>query len=149
MKTKEEIALAKFNEGYNCAQSVLYAYADELNIDKDFALRLTTGFGAGMARHQEVCGAVSGGVIVLSLKNGRGENQGKEATEATYAKIRNLTSEIQAKRGSYLCRELLHNCDLTTAEGQALYKKNDYFNEICKPCISCVINAIEESGALK
>ena len=60
MNTRSAIATEKFLAGYNCAQAVLYAFCDELGFDKDTALRLACGFGAGMARKQEVCGAVTG-----------------------------------------------------------------------------------------
>lgn len=33
MKTKNEVAMEKFLTGYNCAQSVLYAYGPELGLD--------------------------------------------------------------------------------------------------------------------
>ena len=50
ISSKAEIALCKFSEGYNCAQSVAYAFADEVNIDKDILLTISTGFGVGIGR---------------------------------------------------------------------------------------------------
>ena len=52
MKTRSDIALQKFLAGYNCAQAVLFSFCDDLGFDKDTALRLACGFGAGMARKQ-------------------------------------------------------------------------------------------------
>ena len=65
-------ATAKFTSGYNCAQSVLWAFRDEVGLEEDVALKLATGLGAGMGRKQEVCGAVTGGILVLGLRHGRG-----------------------------------------------------------------------------
>jgi hypothetical protein len=48
MKTKSEIAVEKFLGGYNCAQSVLYSFCDDLGFEKNIALKLACGFGAGM-----------------------------------------------------------------------------------------------------
>ena len=33
-------AVAKFAEGYNCAQSVLFSFCDDLGLDKDKALKI-------------------------------------------------------------------------------------------------------------
>ena len=51
---------------YNCAQSVAAAYADILGMDDDEIFRLMSGFGFGMGGERSVCGAVSGGIFVLS-----------------------------------------------------------------------------------
>lgn len=75
MNARRDVAVQKLLAGYNCAQAVLYAFCEDLGFDRDAALRLACGFGAGMARKQEVCGAVSGGIITLGLRHGRGEGQ--------------------------------------------------------------------------
>lgn len=135
MKAHPEIAEAKFVEGYNCAQSVLFSFCDNLGLETDCALKLSCGFGGGMGRKGEVCGAVSGGILVLGLKFGRGQNDARLQTDLAYAKIREFMSRFSQKHGSCLCRELLSGCDLTTPEGQAYFKDNEYFNLICKPCV--------------
>jgi C_GCAxxG_C_C family probable redox protein len=68
MSARSQKAVEKFLSGYNCAQSVLYSFCDDLRFDGDAALRLACGFGAGMGRKQEVCGAVSGGIIAIGLR---------------------------------------------------------------------------------
>ncbi len=86
MKTKSEVAMEKFLAGYNCAQSVLFAFGPDLGLDGETSLKLATGFGAGMGRRGEVCGAVTGGILALGLKYGRGGRQDRQATEETYQK---------------------------------------------------------------
>lgn len=135
MKTNSEIADAKFMEGYNCAQSVLFSFCNELGLDNDTALKLSCGFGGGMGRMGEVCGAVSGGILVLGLKFGRGKNEDRAATDFAYSKIREFMSRFSARHGSCRCRDLLGGCDLTTPEGQAYFKENECFNLICRPCV--------------
>lgn len=135
MKKPAETASEKFLSGYNCAQSVLWAFAPRLNLDPDTALRAACGFGAGMGRRQEVCGAVTGGIMALGLKYGRGENQDRAATEVTYAKTQELMRRFEAAHGTCNCRQLLGGCDLTTEEGRKAFKERDLHRLTCMPCV--------------
>lgn len=135
MEDRSETAVAKLLEGYNCAQSVLVAFCDEFGFDRDMALKLSCGFGAGMGCKQEVCGAVSGAIIVIGLKYGRGEAQGREATERTYAKTRELMERFCQKHGTCLCRELLVDCDLSTPEGLKQFEERKLRSERCAPLV--------------
>jgi C_GCAxxG_C_C family probable redox protein len=143
MQTKSDIALEKFSAGYNCAQAVLFSFCDDLGFDKNVALRLACGFGGGMARKQEVCGAVTGGILAIGLKHGRGEGQDKAPTEATYGKVQVLMSRFESKHGTCICRTLLNGCDLNTAEGQRYFKENDLSNKTCTGCVRTVVETVE------
>ncbi len=140
---RKERAVAKFASGYNCAQSVLSVFCDDLGLSKDQALRIACGFGAGMGRKEEVCGAVSGGIMVIGLKYGRGDNDDRKTTEVAYAKVRELMDRFSQIHGSYLCRRLLNDCELLTEEGQQTFLYNDYLNKICKPCVKSVVEILE------
>jgi len=144
MNSLSENAVAKLLEGYNCAQAVLYASCDQLSLDKDAALRLACGFGAGIARKQELCGALSGGILALGMKHGRGEKEDRSRTETTYAKTRELTDRFETKHGSCCCRELLGGCDLKTEDGLRYYKANDLLHITCAPCVRTVGAILED-----
>ena len=144
MKTRSERAAEKFLSGYNCAQSVLWSFAEELGLDPETALKIACGFGAGLARRQEVCGAVSGGIMALGLRHGRGEGQDRAATEETYARTRELMSRFEAQHGTCNCRLLLGGCDLTTEEGRRTFKERDLLNTACKPCVQTVVAILED-----
>ena len=90
MSTANEIATTRFLSGYNCAQAVLCAFCAEASLSEDAALKIATGLGAGMGRKQEVCGAVTGGILVLGLRHGRDSMGDRSATELTYLKTREL-----------------------------------------------------------
>lgn len=144
MKTPSETASEKFTSGYNCAQSVLWAFAPRLGLDPDTALKISCGFGAGMGRREEVCGAVAGGVMALGLKFGRGETNDRSATEETYAKTQELMHRFEARHGSCICRLLLGGCDLTTETGRASFKDQDLLHKTCEPCVRTVAGILAE-----
>jgi C_GCAxxG_C_C family probable redox protein len=135
MSDRVEAAAAKFVDGYNCAQSVVYAFCDDLQLDKNTALKVACGFGGGMGRKEEVCGAVTGGIIVLGAKYGRGEHDDKPLTEQTYQKTRDLMDRFTQKHGTCICRQLLDGCDLTSEEGQRYFRENDLGNRVCQQCV--------------
>ena len=142
MKTRSEAAAEKFLSGYNCAQAVLYAYGSDLGLDSETALKVATGLGAGMARRGEVCGAVTGGILAIGLKFGRGGRQDRSATEQTYQKTLELMARFEKRQGSCLCRVLLDGCDLGTAEGQAYFKEHDLLHKTCVGCVQSVVEAL-------
>jgi C_GCAxxG_C_C family probable redox protein len=143
MKSKREAATEKFLAGYNCAQAVLHAFSETFELEPDTALKLACGLGAGMARRGEVCGGVTGGILVLGLRYGRGGQDDRSFTDRTYQKTQELMAGIDRRHGSCRCRELLRGCDLTTAEGQAQFKQQDLLHKTCLPCVQSVVELLE------
>jgi C_GCAxxG_C_C family probable redox protein len=113
-------------EGYNCAQSVILAFAERYNLDKDLAARLAAGLGGGMGRAARTCGAVTGAIIVLGLQHGSHPPMDKEAKEQAYAIARQFQAEFQARRGALDCRDLL-GVDISTPEGLARARAEKLF----------------------
>jgi C_GCAxxG_C_C family probable redox protein len=144
VSNKSDRATEKFMSSYNCAQSVIYPFCEETGISDDMALKISCGLGGGMGRKQEVCGAVTGGILVLGLRHGRGVNDEQPATTTTYQKTRELMSRFAERNGSYICRELLDECDLTTEAGQQEFKDRDMKNRICKVCVESAVEILEE-----
>ena len=141
---KGQLAVDKFAEGYNCAQSVMFAFYDECGLSQDAALKVACGFGAGMGRKQEVCGAVTGGIMVLGLRRGRGTQDGRSATEALYPMTREFMDAFAERNGSYLCRDLLAGCELTSEEGQRRFKEDGLLEKVCKPCVRCAAELLQK-----
>jgi C_GCAxxG_C_C family probable redox protein len=144
MSAKSDVAEARFLSGYNCAQSIVYAFSDALQIDKDLGLKIACGLGAGMGRKQEVCGAVTGGIMVIGLRYGRGENDDRKVTDLAYAKVRELMDRFAEKHGTFSCRKLLNECELTTGEGQRQFKEKDLLHKVCAPCVVSVAEILED-----
>ena len=149
MKSRTDIATEKFLSGYNCAQSVLYAFREEGALEADTALKIACGLGAGMGRKQKVCGAVTGGILVLGMRHGRGSRDERSAMELTYAKTRVLMELFADKHGSCICRHLLNGCDLSTGEGKKQFKERDLLMNVCKPCVQTVVEILECEQAAK
>ena len=98
-----------FIRGYNCAQAMVVAYRDLTGLDKDFSARLASSFGGGMGRMREVCGAVSGMLMVAGLLYGY-ETPGDDVSKkAHYTLVQDLAGKFRAEAGSIVCREILKN----------------------------------------
>ena len=121
--SKTETAV-KFFETYNCAQSVLAAYAGDFGMDKNRALSLAVGFGGGIGRTQGICGAVSGAVMALGLSSDYKEEDGRAKINAVYEKVHRFIDEFSERKGTTKCRDLL-GCDLLTEDGQKFFKENN------------------------
>ncbi|MBN2384072.1 C_GCAxxG_C_C family protein [bacterium] len=143
MPNRSEIAHDCFNKGYNCAQSVLFAFHDLYSIDQEVLLKIASGFGAGMARKQEVCGAVTGGLMVLSLLYGSPDAHDTRAKEKVYDAITIFMDRFQDQYGSCLCRELL-GVDLKTKSGQSEYRDRALKDTICMKCVKEAVRLVWE-----
>ena len=98
-----------FMEGYNCAQAVAVAFCDVTGLDKDVSARLASSFGGGMGRLREVCGAVSGMLMVAGFLYGYDDSQDESAKKAHYELVQHLASQFREQIGSIICREILKN----------------------------------------
>lgn len=106
-KNKSELAKEYFLNGANCAQAVLCAFAEECNLSEESAMRIASGFGGGMGRMREVCGAVSGMVLAANILRGNSDIKDKTAKDKHYALIQQLAAQFREENGSIICRELL------------------------------------------
>ena len=105
--TKAEQAKELFLQGHNCAQAVFCTFAPELGIDDKTALALSACFGGGLGRQREVCGAVSGMCMALSVKYAPKDPTDQAAKAAFYARIQEVCNRFKQENGSIICRELL------------------------------------------
>jgi C_GCAxxG_C_C family probable redox protein len=140
MNTKDRAELAKkyFTDGYNCAQAVVLAFCDELDIDKNTALALSSSFGGGVGRLREVCGAVSGMCIVAGLKYGYISPTDKEQKTEHYALIQELAKEFESKNGSIICKMLIGQDRSTHVPAD---RTEQYYQK--RPCADLVYDAAE------
>jgi len=107
--TKSDVALASFNQGFTCSSAVFSSFADELGLEERTAWKIACacGFGAWISRTGNICGAVSGAIMVIGLKYGKAEQGDDAATDKTRALTRDFIREFTQKNGSVNCTELL------------------------------------------
>ena len=99
-----------FLSGSNCAQAIVVAFCDVTGMDENLAAKFSSSFGGGMGRMREVCGAVSGMLMVAGLLYGYedpGENDCNK--KAHYQLVQQLAGAFREEIGSIVCREILKN----------------------------------------
>lgn len=138
---RKEKAAQYFLSGYNCAQSVAMAFADLIEMDEKTAARIASGFGGGIGRLREVCGAVSGMVMVASYLYGYDTpDQAQQAT--CYQMVQSLAEQFKAENGSIICRDILKNppSDPTPSPRTAEY----YAKRPCARMVMAAARILEE-----
>ncbi len=125
---KARKAMELFRMGYNCSQSVAGAWCDEINLSMDTAVRISAGFGGGMGRMREVCGAVSGAFMILGMVFSTG-NPDPESKKYMYEIIQAYAARFKEENrfGSIICREMLGlkgaEAPVPAARTEEYYKK--------------------------
>ena len=136
MSKKAAKARELFCAGANCAQAVFGAFAEECGLTQADAFRMASGFGGGMARQREVCGAVSGMVLVLNCICGNAAITDKEAKDAHYARVQKLCDAFRQETGSIVCRELLGLAPGQTDQPRSEERTGEYYRK--RPCADLV-----------
>ena len=140
MSKQGDAAYAWFLKGYNCSQSVVAAFAPQLGLTEETALRLSAGFGAGIGRMREVCGAFCGVVTVLSMVYA--DPADPKDKSRMYALVQQTAEQYRSRNGggSIICRELLAKAGAAPAGGTAAEDRTaDYYKkrpcpELCRIC---------------
>lgn len=133
---RQEKAVELFKSGYNCCQSVFAAFADKYGIDENTALKLSSSFGAGMGRMREVCGTVSGMMLVAGMETGTVDNNDREGKAKNYETVRRLADMFKEQNGSIICRELLGLDKDTQEDAVPSERTKEYYAK--RPCVELV-----------
>ncbi len=125
-----ESAVELFINTCNCAQAILLTYGTKFGLTNEQAYKLGTGFGGGLGRHGEVCGAVSGVIMVIGLKYGMTKPDDDDARTKTFEQVAEFIARFSDRQASILCRELL-GCDISSPEGREFASKKELFTTKC------------------
>ena len=131
--TPEAEAKRLFDSGYNCAESVLLAMSREKPQNAETIIpRVATGFGGGISRNGDVCGALTGAVMGIGLAVGRDSSE--ESRDPCYDVVDRFYSAFVKEFGTCKCHELT-GVDLKTEKGREAYQARIH-SEYCTNIVS-------------
>ena len=116
MSEKSENAFMHFSGGYNCAQSVICAF-DEIE-NKELMIKIASSFGGGVGGMRQVCGAVSGMVIIAGASKGYSTPEVGSVKNAQTLLINDMCKDFIKETGSIVCGELLGIEAFTSCENK-------------------------------
>ena len=126
-----------FGNGLYCSQAVLGAFCDKYGVDENLAFRISCGLNSGV-RCADVCGAVSGAILVIGLKHGGDKVVCNLKTEE-YIKI------FKERNTSIICRDLL-GCDISTPEGKEKAASENLFKTRCVDMVKNAAQILDDLG---
>lgn len=133
---RAERAKALFLEGYNCAQAVVLAFAEDAGLDESVAKAFSRPLGGGMGRLRQTCGAVSGAAVASGVLF-------PELTKPeAYALVQEIARRFAEKNGSFNCGELLRGAGLKTdTVPNPERRTEEYYKK--RPCPELIYDAAE------
>lgn len=139
--TEKERAVELFMEGYNCAQSVFTAFCHRFDLDEETAKKISAGLGGGVGRMREVCGAVSGGAMVLGSICAAKSGDDAKGKATNYELVQQFAEKFKERNGSIICRELLQLSADTKLTATPDSRTSQYYKS--RPCLKLVEDAAE------
>jgi C_GCAxxG_C_C family probable redox protein len=127
----------------NCAQSVLTAFCEELGLEKGLATRIAGGFGAGIARTDNICGAITGAYMVLGLQPYPEITDPRQRLDRVYANIQTFQQKFLTLHGSIRCTDLL-GYNLSTPEGLANARAQNLSAVVCPKLVGDAVTILVE-----
>lgn len=145
--TNAEHAVFLFRNGYNCAQSIFSTFGPLFGLDEDTCLKVACPFGGGMACIGNVCGAVTGALMVIGLFRGKGVDDDEECKAHSYKLVQSFIDDFQTRYGSIVCRDLIE-CDLRRTGEYERAKKEGIFSQKCENFVISSVEILEKMLAL-
>jgi C_GCAxxG_C_C family probable redox protein len=141
--TKSDDALENFTNGFTCSSAVFSAFSDEMGLDSATAKKIACGYGAGISKTGNICGAVSGAIMVIGLKYGKTKRGDDAATEKTRELVRKFVWEFTQHNGSINCTELL-GYNLSKPEEYELAREKELFVTKCPDLVCDAVLILEK-----
>ena len=138
--SRVDIAVDLFSQGFSCSQAVFGAYCEEFGLDNQMGLKVSCGFGGGMGRQGEACGAVSGAIMLIGLKYGKADVDDMTAKEKTYEMVQEFFKRFKTRNQFIRCNELL-GMDLMNGDKSELAERT---KRICPQMVRDAAEIVEE-----
>ena len=126
-----------FSKGFYCSQSVIGSFCEKYDMETDVAFRISCGLNSG-CRGAEICGAVSGAILVIGLKHG-------DSKQTCNSKTEEFIEAFKDKHGEITCRGLL-GCDISTTKGKAEFKIKNLAKSTCMNMVKSAAQILEDFG---
>lgn len=137
--TKQEQAQGFFRKGYNCSQAVFATFCQDIGIDLETGLKLSSSFGGGMGGLRQVCGAVTAMFMIAGLKYGYVDSNDINLKNKHYKLIQNLAKKFTDEFGSIICKELLFsNANIKKDISMPEQRTSQYYK--VRPCERFVVH---------
>jgi C_GCAxxG_C_C family probable redox protein len=139
---EKKVACARelYLNGYNCAQAVFAAFAEEMDLPRQTALLIASGMGGGIGGLRETCGAVSAMALVLGKVRGYSDAEDFEGKKALYARVQKLHSLFTEQYETSNCRQLLISAGIAASNIPA-ERTPEYYKK--RPCYRYIEKAAE------
>ncbi|MCP4543622.1 MAG: C_GCAxxG_C_C family protein [Chloroflexi bacterium] len=138
-----EHAVSSFDQGFSCAQAVLSAFGPQLGLDHETALKVAGGFGGGMARLGQTCGAVTGAFMVIGLEYAGTQAGDQETKDKVYALIQEFAGKFQERYGTIVCNKLV-GCDIGIPAERERAKEQGIFATLCPKLVRDATEIVEQ-----
>lgn len=139
MSERVDRAKALFLEGYNCSQSIVGAFCEDVGLDFETAIKISSSFGGGMGRLREVCGTVTGIFMLIGLKYGYTSPKDMDKKSAHYKLVQDVAARVRADWGTIVCRELLPAVAAKDTSYRPSARTEEYYK--ARPCLKMVAYA--------
>lgn len=133
-----DTAAQAFMDGYNCSQAIAVAFSDMTGLTPEFSARMASSFGGGMGRMREVCGTVSGMLMVAGLLYGYSTPGDDVSKREHYQRVQELAGKFREREGSIICREILKN---PPSDPNPTPRTADFYKK--RPCVRLVMLAAD------
>ena len=144
MNIPEKFVTLHRDKGLNCSQALLAMFGNDFGLPAEQAAAIAAGFGGGMGRMGSTCGAVTGSIMVLGGLTYSADNP--NARPDLYALVNQFRKRFIARQGSVCCQDLL-GCDISTDEGYALFREQNFLAAKCRGFGQCAAEIIGEMMA--
>lgn len=139
---EKKVACARelYLNGYNCAQAVFAAFAEEMDLPRQTALLIAGGMGGGIGGLRETCGTVSAMALVLGKLRGYSDASDYDGKKALYAAIQKLHGQFTEQFETSNCRQLLVSAGIAVSSVPA-ERTPEYYKK--RPCCRYIEKAAE------
>ena len=110
-------------------------------LEDDRVWTAASGFGGGIARHQSICGALSGGVMAIGLQEGHRVEDPKKVADAVRQRAAALLTGFKERFAAIECRNLVA-FDFLAPGGYEAHKQSNAKQERCHLYVRYVVETL-------